>query len=29
LFRKAKAAWQRITSQVPELFVQWAWTTAF
>lgn len=27
-FRKAKAAWLRITGQDPRLFAQWAWTTA-
>jgi len=29
LFRRAKAAWLRITCQQPRLFAQWEWTTAF
>ena len=27
-FKKATAAWQRITSQSPKLFAHWAWTAA-
>ena len=29
LFKKAKACWQRITSQDPRRFAHWAWTVAF
>ena len=28
-FQKAKACWQRITSQYPRLFAHWAWNAAF
>jgi RNA-directed DNA polymerase len=28
-FRKAKAGWQRITSQYPKAFAHWAWATNF
>jgi RNA-directed DNA polymerase len=29
LFKKARACWQRITSQQPRLFAHWAWMVAF
>jgi RNA-directed DNA polymerase len=28
-FKKAKAAWQRVTSQYPKAFAHWTWVTAF
>ena len=28
-FKKAKAAWQRVTSQYPKAFAHWAWTATF
>jgi RNA-directed DNA polymerase len=28
-FKKAKAAWQRVTSQYPKVFAHWAWIATF
>jgi RNA-directed DNA polymerase len=28
-FKKAKAAWQRVTRQYPKAFAHWAWATTF
>jgi hypothetical protein len=28
-FKKAKAAWQRVTSQYPNAFAHWAWASTF